>query len=143
MIRVWRARMIGCLAPAKRALIFGSSEATFSNLPQKEPPFAPPKLLSTCIVNFSFAFISILTMAAKNSIQTSPEKATDIVQQIDDADDGMVKLSDTVVDAAAKGQAASGYETLTPWETVKTFKICSLVCFAMAFSAATDGYQIG
>ncbi|KAF2008744.1 general substrate transporter [Aaosphaeria arxii CBS 175.79] len=46
-------------------------------------------------------------------------------------------------DAAAKGQALSGYESLTRWETVKTFKIATLVCFAAAFSAATDGYQIG
>jgi MFS family permease len=50
---------------------------------------------------------------------------------------------DVVVDAAARGQATSGYEALTPWETVKTFKWATLACFAAAFSAATDGYQIG
>lgn len=46
-------------------------------------------------------------------------------------------------DAAAQGQATSGYETLTLWETLKTFKVATLVCFMAAFSAATDGYQIG
>ncbi|OBR14265.1 MFS alpha-glucoside transporter [Colletotrichum higginsianum IMI 349063] len=47
------------------------------------------------------------------------------------------------LDAAAKGQGVSGYETLTPWETMKAFKLCSATCLAVAFSAATDGYQIG
>lgn len=47
------------------------------------------------------------------------------------------------LDAAAKGQGVSGYETLTLWETMKAFKLCSATCFAVAFSAATDGYQIG
>ncbi|RSL97228.1 hypothetical protein CDV31_013136 [Fusarium ambrosium] len=44
--------------------------------------------------------------------------------------------------AAAKGQTTTGYESMTVWETIKAFKICCLVCFAAAFSAATDGYQI-
>lgn len=57
--------------------------------------------------------------------------------------DGDLKSSDAVADAATKGQAATGYEALTPWETVQTFKVCTAVCFAAAFSAATDGYQIG
>ncbi|KAE8395038.1 major facilitator superfamily domain-containing protein [Aspergillus alliaceus] len=42
-----------------------------------------------------------------------------------------------------KGQAVSGYERLGVWETIKTFRICTMVCFSMAFSAATDGYQVG
>ncbi|KAJ0290078.1 hypothetical protein Brms1b_000198 [Colletotrichum noveboracense] len=50
---------------------------------------------------------------------------------------------DVTLDAAAKGQGVSGYETLTLWETFKAFKVCSATCFAVAFSAATDGYQIG
>ncbi|KAB8229853.1 putative MFS alpha-glucoside transporter [Aspergillus alliaceus] len=41
-----------------------------------------------------------------------------------------------------KGQAVSGYERLGVWETIKTFRICTMVCFSMAFSAATDGYQV-
>ncbi|KAH8422418.1 putative MFS alpha-glucoside transporter [Aspergillus melleus] len=56
---------------------------------------------------------------------------------------GDLKASDAEFDAAAKGQATSGYETLGIIETIKKFKICTVVCFAMAFSAATDGYQIG
>ncbi|GKT47982.1 MFS transporter fmqE [Colletotrichum spaethianum] len=47
------------------------------------------------------------------------------------------------LDAAARGQGVSGYETLTLWETMKAFKLCSATCFAVSFSAATDGYQIG
>lgn len=47
------------------------------------------------------------------------------------------------VEAAAKGQGISGYETLTIWETVMHFKFSSFVCFIVTFSAATDGYQIG
>ncbi|KAM0323486.1 hypothetical protein ACHAQA_008766 [Verticillium albo-atrum] len=54
-----------------------------------------------------------------------------------------LKPSEAAFDAAIKGQAVSGYETLTLWETVKTFKVATAVCFAAAFSAATDGYQIG
>lgn len=50
---------------------------------------------------------------------------------------------DIAVEAAAKGQGISGYETLSLWETVRTFKVNSAYCFLMAFSAATDGYQIG
>ncbi|KAL5334203.1 general substrate transporter [Aspergillus crustosus] len=46
-------------------------------------------------------------------------------------------------EAAARGQGATGYETLTVWQTVKTFKMNALICFLVTFSAATDGYQIG
>jgi hypothetical protein len=45
--------------------------------------------------------------------------------------------------AAIAGQALSGYEKLTVYETVKKFKFNAFVCFMMTFSAATDGYQIG
>ncbi|KAF5627226.1 sugar transporter [Fusarium tjaetaba] len=45
--------------------------------------------------------------------------------------------------AASKGQGLSGYETLSLWETCKAFKVCTAYCFLVAFSAATDGYQIG
>ncbi|KAH4923564.1 hypothetical protein HBI79_169170 [Parastagonospora nodorum] len=50
---------------------------------------------------------------------------------------------DAAIDAAAQGQTVVGYETLTVWQTVKTFKVSTAVCFAAALSAATDGYQIG
>ncbi|EEU48068.1 uncharacterized protein NECHADRAFT_31847 [Fusarium vanettenii 77-13-4] len=46
-------------------------------------------------------------------------------------------------EAAAAGQGVSGYETLTLWETVKKFKVNTLICFMVTLSAATDGYQIG
>ncbi|KAL3485888.1 general substrate transporter [Aspergillus germanicus] len=54
-----------------------------------------------------------------------------------------LKPGEAAADAAAQGQAVSGYEGLSLWETIKTFKIATMVCFAAAFSAATDGYQIG
>ncbi|KAH6950307.1 hexose transporter [Ilyonectria sp. MPI-CAGE-AT-0026] len=53
------------------------------------------------------------------------------------------KHDDVVLNAAAKGQAMTGFETLTLRETALKFKLCSAVCFAAAFSAATDGFQIG
>lgn len=54
-----------------------------------------------------------------------------------------IKPGNTAADAAAKGQAASGHESLSLWQTVKLFKVATITCFAAAFSAATDGYQIG
>jgi hypothetical protein len=52
-------------------------------------------------------------------------------------------VKDAAIDAAAQGQTVVGYETLTLWQTVKTFKVSTAVCFAATVSAATDGYQIG
>ncbi|KAJ4243680.1 hypothetical protein NW757_011107 [Fusarium falciforme] len=49
---------------------------------------------------------------------------------------------DLASDAAAKGQGITGYETLGVWKTVMAFKMNSLICFLVTFSAATDGYQI-
>lgn len=72
----------------------------------------------------------------------SKEKQTAAIERVETHDD-VNNPKDAVVDAAARGQAATGYEKLTPWETVKMFKISTAVCFAAAFSAATDGYQIG
>jgi hypothetical protein len=54
-----------------------------------------------------------------------------------------LKPGEAAASAAAQGQAVSGYEGLSLWETIKTFKIATIVCFGAAFSAATDGYQIG
>lgn len=53
------------------------------------------------------------------------------------------KTGHVVAEAIVKGQATSGYEDLTLWETVTTFKVATAACFLAAFSAATDGYQIG
>ena len=70
------------------------------------------------------------------------EKPTTTIDHVETRDEG-VNPKDVLVDAAARGQATSGYEHLTPIETIKTFKWATLACFAAAFSAATDGYQIG
>ncbi|RHZ58053.1 hypothetical protein CDV55_105909 [Aspergillus turcosus] len=64
------------------------------------------------------------------------------VEHLEASDDAPVK-GDAAVDAATRGQATTGYEHLSVMETIKTFKLVTLVCIAMAFSAATDGYQIG
>lgn len=64
------------------------------------------------------------------------------VEQDADAD-GDLKHTDAAIDAATKGQALTGYEHLSLWETAKTFKICAACCFAAAFSGGNDGYQIG
>ncbi|KAM0545770.1 hypothetical protein ACHAPJ_011194 [Fusarium lateritium] len=53
------------------------------------------------------------------------------------------KPTEVKAEAEAKGQNSSGYENLTLWQTVKLFKVATAYCFAAAFSAATDGYQIG
>ncbi|KAH8172225.1 sugar transporter domain-containing protein [Sarocladium implicatum] len=71
-------------------------------------------------------------------------KPTDMfIEQRDGADDAPPPLKEADMMAAAKGQGISGYETLTIWQTVKAFKVCTAYCFLVAFSAATDGYQIG
>ncbi|GLI81963.1 hypothetical protein PoHVEF18_010361 [Penicillium ochrochloron] len=64
-------------------------------------------------------------------------------REIENAPEDGLEKSDPTFVAATKGQVTTGYEDLGALETIKTFKICTLVCFAMAFSAATDGYQIG
>lgn len=71
----------------------------------------------------------------------APEKSP-AVEHVEATDDAPAKR-DAAVDAATRGQAMTGYEHLSVMETIKTFKLASLVCVAMAFSAATDGYQIG
>lgn len=78
-------------------------------------------------------------MAATKTKEKGPEE----VQWAEDARNDGFEPKDAVVDAATKGQAVTGYETLTLWETVMTFKVATAYCFAAAFSAATDGYQIG
>ncbi|KAF5649660.1 maltose permease [Fusarium sp. NRRL 52700] len=41
------------------------------------------------------------------------------------------------------GHLTSVNETLSLWQTVKVFKVATAYSFAAAFSATTDGYQIG
>ena len=73
----------------------------------------------------------------------APPKETENVEHAEAPIEMGLKESEAAVDAASKGQAASGYEHLTPWQTVKTFKVATIVCFLAAFSAATDGFQVG
>jgi len=80
-----------------------------------------------------------MTSESKETGAKQPPSAT----FIEDARGDDREAKDVIVDAASQGQAVTGYERLTPWETIKTFKVCTAVCFAAAFSAATDGYQIG
>ncbi|PVH80840.1 hypothetical protein DL98DRAFT_626950 [Cadophora sp. DSE1049] len=62
----------------------------------------------------------------------------------DEAVDGPASVpKDISFEAAAKGQGISGYEELTPWQTIMKFKMNAFICFAATLSAATDGYQIG
>ena len=67
---------------------------------------------------------------------------SDPVDLVEDAAGDMTP-KDAAMNAAMQGQAVTGYETLGFWETVNTFRMCTLMCFLAAFSAATDGYQIG
>ena len=76
-------------------------------------------------------------------MSANPRQSKPTVQHLEMSDNGLVKPSQATLDAATKGQAVSGYENLGIWETIKTFKVCTIVCFVMAFSAATDGYQVG
>ncbi|KAJ5635166.1 uncharacterized protein N7484_008479 [Penicillium longicatenatum] len=79
-------------------------------------------------------------------MQSEPKVTTEMstaTQHLEVMDDEGFKTSDPAFDAVMRGQVTTGYENLSALETIKTFKICTLVCFAMAFSAATDGYQIG
>ena len=74
-------------------------------------------------------------------VDPSKEKPTAAIEPVE-AHDHVEHPKGIIVDAAARGQAATEYETFTPWETIKMFKMSSAVCFAAAFSAATDGYRI-
>lgn len=73
-----------------------------------------------------------------------PNLGQDInVERKESVEDGRANVKEAHLIAAAKGQGISGYEELTVWQTVKAFKVCTATCFLVAFSAATDGYQIG
>ncbi|KAF1966119.1 MFS general substrate transporter [Bimuria novae-zelandiae CBS 107.79] len=81
-------------------------------------------------------------MAATTEYKTPIEKATPIESRHDDHLESVLKPDDLTADAVAKGQAATGYETISLWDTVKTFKVASACCFAAAFSAGADGFQM-
>lgn len=70
------------------------------------------------------------------------DEHVEFAEHRDDADADMTP-KDVAVEAVVRGQAATGYEKLTLLETIMTFKVSTVVCFAAAFSAATDGYQVG
>ncbi|EWG51564.1 hypothetical protein FVEG_10492 [Fusarium verticillioides 7600] len=53
-----------------------------------------------------------------------------------------LKHDDLAAETVAQGQALSGHEHLIFWETVRTFKVASVVCLLAAFSAGADGYEI-
>ncbi|CAH0024995.1 unnamed protein product [Clonostachys rhizophaga] len=82
-------------------------------------------------------------MASSKETAQGAEKSAHDAQHVEHHIEDELKPTEVVIDAATKGQAVSGYEHLTLWETVKTFKIATLICFAAAFSAGNDGYQIG
>lgn len=77
------------------------------------------------------------------STQDVSSKSIGSTKHVEITSDEGLKKSDLALDAATKGQGVTGYENLGVLETIKTFKPCTFICFAMAFSAATDGYQIG
>ncbi|KAJ1326182.1 MFS transporter SP family general alpha glucoside:H+ symporter [Microdochium nivale] len=58
-------------------------------------------------------------------------------------DDAVLKPDEISADAAAKGQLATGFESMTFWQTICTFKVATACCVLAAFSAGADGYQIG
>jgi hypothetical protein len=82
-------------------------------------------------------------MASSKDTAPGAEKPANDAQHVEHHIEDELKPTEIVIDAATKGQAVSGYEHLTLWQTVKTFKIATLICFAVAFSAGNDGYQIG
>jgi hypothetical protein len=83
---------------------------------------------------------------ATTIITNHGEEKGDMLEHVDRTaigDEGPLSAKDVTFDATARGQGVSGYETLTLWQTVKAFKVNAAVCFAVTFSGATDGYQIG
>ncbi|TEA12032.1 MFS transporter fmqE [Colletotrichum sidae] len=81
-------------------------------------------------------------MAKNAEAQPTAEKAFDNHADHLDRVETPMKPAELVSEAIAQGQITSGYETLTLWQTVKKFKLVSIVCFLAALSAATDGYQV-
>lgn len=82
-----------------------------------------------------------ITTIGHNPIDQKPDASAHEHMQ-PDKEPG-VNAEELALDNAAQGQGVSGFENLTWWETVKAFKVTVAICFAVTFSAATDGYQIG
>jgi hypothetical protein len=80
-------------------------------------------------------------MAVNNESETKSGKDQPVAEAREDVEAPM-KPAEIVVEAADKGQATSGYETLSLWQTAIKFKWASLYCFLAAMSAAADGYQL-
>ncbi|KAL4789744.1 general substrate transporter [Aspergillus venezuelensis] len=78
-------------------------------------------------------------MTADGKTEKGPADAIHQETLVDD----VTQASKVTAEAAACGQGTSGFETLTVWQTVQKFKMNAFICFAVTFSAATDGYQIG
>ncbi|KAI8660344.1 MFS domain-containing protein [Fusarium keratoplasticum] len=79
-------------------------------------------------------------MAVNEKDMTHPPE---VAEHQEVADEAAHSPKDLNSEAAARGQGVSGYEELTPWQTVMKFKMNCLICTAMTISAGTDGYQIG
>jgi NADH:ubiquinone oxidoreductase subunit F (NADH-binding) len=72
-----------------------------------------------------------------------PPKPTPDVVHAETVNDDAIPNDKALQDAATRGQGLTGYETLTPWETMKKFKACTAYVFIAAIAAGADGYQIG
>ncbi|KAL3471738.1 general substrate transporter [Aspergillus californicus] len=70
------------------------------------------------------------------------KQEAEAVEHHEAVNDDAVQRTKVNAEAAAHGQGTTGYESLSIWETVKTFKMNTLICLLVTFSAATDGYQI-
>jgi hypothetical protein len=75
-------------------------------------------------------------MAAEDKSETQGIEHQEIIGDV------ATQAMKTTAEAAAQGQGTTGYESLSIWQTVKTFKMNAFICFLVTFSAATDGYQI-
>lgn len=84
-------------------------------------------------------------MAKESVVPTNIEEKAEVAQfelQRDASPEVAIKPGDAFGEADARGQHESGFESLSAWETIKTFKRASLYCFMVTFAAATDGYQV-
>lgn len=82
-------------------------------------------------------------MALASTVEKDVSRPKNAIEHREVTGDVLQAPKDLTSEAAARGQGISGYEELTPWETIKKFKMNAFVCFAITLSAATDGYQIG
>ncbi|KAL4879555.1 general substrate transporter [Aspergillus karnatakaensis] len=61
--------------------------------------------------------------------------------QLDAHIEDSLKPDEIVREARERGQGRSGYEHLTPIQTVKMFKFATLMCVIASLCAGTEGYQ--